>query len=78
MNITWKAEVNPFDVRHLLGVWMDQFEEIFSGQAEESFSIPTRDVVPRDDLPENFDLREEYPYCDSLFQIRDQANCGSC
>jgi cathepsin B len=29
-------------------------------------------------LPDNFDPREEYPNCESIKEIRDQANCGSC
>ena len=29
-------------------------------------------------LPEQFDPRERWPWCSTLFQIRDQGNCGSC
>ena len=29
-------------------------------------------------LPENFDLRTQWPQCESLKEIRDQATCGSC
>jgi len=29
-------------------------------------------------LPENFDLRDAYPQCESLKEIRDQSTCGSC
>ena len=35
-------------------------------------------MTPIEGLPENFDLREQYPYCNSLFEIRDQSSCGSC
>jgi cathepsin B len=31
-----------------------------------------------EDLPESFDLREQYPQCESLKEIRDQSRCGSC
>jgi len=31
-----------------------------------------------EELPENFDLREAYPQCQSLKEIRDQSTCGSC
>lgn len=30
------------------------------------------------DIPDNFDSREHWPKCDSIKEIRDQANCGSC
>lgn len=30
------------------------------------------------ELPEEFDPREEYPECESIKEIRDQSNCGSC
>jgi len=29
-------------------------------------------------IPDNFDSREAWPKCDSIKEIRDQANCGSC
>lgn len=29
-------------------------------------------------LPENYDLREAYPDCESIQEVRDQSNCGSC
>ena len=75
LHTTWKAELNPIDVRPLLGVLLDPETKLF---AKERLSIPARNITPIQDLPENFDLRTEYPYCNSLFEIRDQANCGSC
>ena len=75
LHTTWKAELNPTDVRPLLGVFLDPETKLFT---KERVSIPARNVTPIKDLPENFDLRNEYPYCNSLFEIRDQANCGSC
>lgn len=30
------------------------------------------------DLPDSFDPREKWPNCQSLKEVRDQANCGSC
>ena len=75
LNTTWKAELYPLDVRPLLGVPINFQTKSFS---KERLSIPARNITPIKDLPENFDLRKEYPYCNSLFEIRDQANCGSC
>ena len=41
-------------------------------------NAPTKYVKVSDDLPESFDLREQYPYCETLREIRDQSKCGSC
>jgi len=30
------------------------------------------------DLPVNYDLREVFPKCESIKEVRDQSNCGSC
>jgi len=30
------------------------------------------------EMPEEYDLREAYPDCPSLREIRDQGSCGSC
>jgi cathepsin B len=75
LHTTWKAELYPFDIKSNLGVLLDPETKSFKNPR---LSIPARNVTPIEDLPENFDLREEYPYCNSLFEIRDQANCGSC
>ena len=72
---TWKAKLFPVDIRPLLGVLINPETNTFY---EERLSIPTRNVTPIEGLPENFDLREQYPYCNSLFEIRDQSSCGSC
>ena len=37
-----------------------------------------KDITQRNDLPEHFDLRDQYPECETLFEIRDQGSCGSC
>lgn len=31
-----------------------------------------------EDLPENFDSREQWPDCPTIREVRDQGNCGSC
>ena len=72
---TWKAKLFPVDIRPLLGVLINPETNTFY---EERLSIPTRNVTPIEGLPENFDLREQYPYCNSLLEIRDQSSCGSC
>ena len=51
------------DIRPLLG-----------GRQDDSHRLPLRDIKVSDDLPESFDLREQYPYCESIKEIRDQRN----
>jgi len=29
-------------------------------------------------IPDNFDSRDNWNQCDSIKEVRDQANCGSC
>jgi cathepsin B len=36
------------------------------------------EVEVEENLPENFDLREAWPQCEALREVRDQSNCGSC
>lgn len=44
------------------------------------FSLHTKRYVGAFDveIPEHFDAREKWPYCDSISTIRDQGTCGSC
>jgi len=37
-----------------------------------------REITPLENIPESFDPRQKWPQCESLFEVRDQANCGSC
>jgi cathepsin B len=39
---------------------------------------PVKHITPLEDLPENFDSRQQWPQCDSLKEVRDQSDCGSC
>lgn len=73
---TWKAaKTDRFesvaDIRAVLGVLPDD---------------PNRRDLPRmsypdsgwDQLPEQFDSRENWPNCPTIKEVRDQSNCGSC
>jgi len=76
METTWQAGVNerfadmPLEAaQRLLG----------SLQTPEEHKLPIKQTLQaRTDLPENFDLREAYPQCESLREVRDQSTCGSC
>lgn len=46
--------------------WNESAIKIFIGQ------------VPKHQLPKNFDAREAWPKCKTLFDVRDQSRCGSC
>ena len=67
LKTTWKATAYKRDYTPLLGAILDG-------------AIPLPEKIPERfaNLPENFDAREEYPNCESIKEIRDQANCGSC
>ena len=68
LKTTWKATKYDRDYAPLLGAILDGGESL----PEKTFE--TRNL----NLPDNFDPREEYPNCESIKEIRDQANCGSC
>jgi len=36
------------------------------------------EVASNADIPDTFDARTQWPGCDSIKEVRDQANCGSC
>lgn len=74
---TWRAGVN------------DKFRDITLGEAQVylgAYKTPVelkKNFKPKNflteyDLPTNFDLREEYPKCEALQEVRDQSTCGSC
>lgn len=73
--ITWKAGRN-FDpstsrtyIRGLMGVHPDS--KNYQNERKLISSI-------RNDLPENFDARTNWPNCPTIQEIRDQGSCGSC
>ena len=68
LKTTWKATSYKRDFRPLLGTFMDVEVQL----PEKKFNNKNLE------LPENFDSRVEYPNCESIKEVRDQANCGSC
>ena len=68
LKTTWTATTYKRDYTPLLGAILDGGE-----------SLPEKTFKNKNlNLPESFDPREEYPNCESIKEIRDQANCGSC
>ena len=69
LRTTWKASVYNRDFRPLIGTYLNN-----PNQLPEKTTFNTNN----DDLPENFDSREKWSYCESIKEIRDQSKCGSC
>jgi len=73
---TWKAGPTRFmamdeeSIKRLMGVRPEYWEQIKS--------VPAIEHEPRNDLPENFDARDQWKECTSIGEIRDQGSCGSC
>ena len=68
LKTTWTAATYERDYTPLLGAILD------GGQSLPEKTFPNKNL----NLPESFDPRVEYPNCESIKEIRDQANCGSC
>lgn len=75
LKTTWEAKDNfgwteMKVIRRLLGVKLDR----------PKIHLPLRPPVLNLDtkIPDHFDSREEWPMCNTLKEIRDQGNCGSC
>lgn len=72
LQTTWKAELSYFDVESNLGENLLPKDEL---------KILPRKIFPEndnDELPETFDIRDNYKYCETMFEIRDQSKCSSC
>ena len=69
LRTTWRAKEYPTSSKPSLGAILDS-----------PYNLPEKTTFQTEtnDLPPSFDLRDAYPECSSLKEIRDQANCGSC
>ena len=70
LKTTWTAKINHRDVAALLGAWPDT--------PQTALPEKTEFKVKNADLPESYDLREAFPQCETIKEIRDQSRCGSC
>lgn len=69
-NSTWKAEL-----------YEQEYEDIkadIHSLIPNNIEIKTFSNNNINDLPKAYDLRKEFPYCETLFEIRDQSKCASC
>ena len=69
LRTTWKAKIYDRDYSKLIGTWRNRK------------ALPKRKTVfktSRNDLPDNYDLRDAYPNCETIKEIRDQSYCGAC
>lgn len=76
---TWTASISPrfagtdFDVvKNLCGALIKPDSEL---RTVMHHAINAEELVS---IPDNFDSREAWPNCESIKEIRDQADCGSC
>jgi len=67
LKTTWKATSYKRDYKPLLGAILDGLEKL----PEKKFKKISLN------LPDEYDPRTVYPKCESLKEVRDQANCGS-
>jgi len=47
-------------------------------ETPQELKLPLLEVEPLPNLPTEFDSRTQWPKCDSIKEVRDQSNCGSC
>lgn len=70
LRTTWTAKVYDRDYSSLIGAWPENDEN----RLEEKTVFKT----PLEAVPETYDLRDAYPQCETLTEIRDQSTCGAC
>ena len=70
LRTTWTAKVYDRDIAGLVGSWKES----------EEIQLPEKTLfmTSNDALPDNYDLREAYPECEAIREIRDQSTCGAC
>lgn len=71
----WKAgRNNRWDVADLAAI-KHQMGTIRNTNSKHGLAVVDTITAP---IPDTFDPRDNWPNCDSIKEIRDQSNCGSC
>lgn len=78
MQTTWTAGVNNKFKDIKLREFQTYLGALKTPRKLLDSELPTMSYAVEQDLPAEFDLREAYPQCESLKEIRDQSTCGSC
>jgi len=73
---SWRAGFNP----RFRGTSFDYLKSLCGSFEDKTGpSLPRKDIQPLDAIPTAFDSRTQWgSMCPSVFDIRDQSNCGSC
>jgi len=74
-NTTWKAGVNKRFSNQTLSQVITLLGAL---NGSDDIKLPVRQVKKAAGLPERYDVREAWPQCESVHEIRDQSSCGSC
>jgi cathepsin B len=75
LNTTWTAGHNHRFDKMMVSEAMNLLGAL---QTPQEKKLKVKNVTIVASLPDNFDLRTQWPQCESLQEVRDQSNCGSC
>lgn len=70
LRTTWTAKMYDRDYTGLIGAWKENEENKLEEKTVFKTSLEA--------VPESYDLRDAYPQCETLREIRDQSTCGAC
>ena len=71
---TWRAAMSD----RFQGMTEDYVRSLCGAYMTGGIELPATDIQVRDDVPDTFDARTQWPNCPSISDIRDQGSCGSC
>lgn len=89
-----ELEFSPMSDAHIAHInsvqkeWVAGHNDHFKGKplqwikgllgARKGYKLPEKPMRALNSIPDNFDSRTAWPYCDSVKMVRDQGSCGSC
>jgi cathepsin B len=75
---SWKAGINNKFADSTLKEFQNYLGALETPRKVLETEVPQMIHLESMELPTNFDLREAWPQCESIKEIRDQSTCGSC